>query len=84
MIKVISVFGTRPDTIKMAPLVALLDKDESFEHIVCVTGQHREMVKQILEVFDINPKYDLDIMKQGRVWIMSLLQYLYDLVKYWI
>lgn len=66
MIKVISVFGTRPDTIKMAPLVALLDKDESFEHIVCVTGQHREMVKQILEVFDINPKYDLDIMKQGQ------------------
>lgn len=66
MIKIISVFGTRPDTIKMAPLVQLLDKEKSIEHIVCVSGQHREMVNQILEIFGITPKYDLDIMKPGQ------------------
>ena len=47
MIKIISEFGTRPDTIKMAPLVNLLDADKSIDHIVCVSGQHREMVNQI-------------------------------------
>ena len=66
MIKIISVFGTRPDTIKMAPLVLLLDTEKSIEHIVCVSGQHREMVNQILEIFGITPKYDLDIMKPGQ------------------
>ena len=64
MIKIMSVFGTRPDTIKMAPLVNLLDKEKEIDHIVCVSGQHREMVNEILDIFKITPKYDLDIMRE--------------------
>ena len=65
-IKVMSVFGTRPEAIKMAPLVKELEKREGIESIVCVTAQHREMLDQVLETFDIKPDYDLDIMKQGQ------------------
>ena len=66
-IKVLSVFGTRPETIKMAPLVkALQKKSREFQTIVCVTGQHREMLDQVLQIFDIQPDYDLNIMKQGQ------------------
>jgi len=61
------VFGTRPEAIKMAPLVKEFEKyPESFETIVCVTGQHREMLDQVLQLFDIKPQYDLNIMKQGQ------------------
>ena len=61
------VFGTRPEAIKMAPLVKEFQKyPESFETIVCVTGQHREMLDQVLHVFDVKPEYDLNIMKQGQ------------------
>ena len=61
------VFGTRPEAIKMAPLVKEFQKHpESFETIVCVTGQHRQMLDQVLEIFDITPDYDLNIMKQGQ------------------
>ena len=61
------VFGTRPEAIKMAPLVKELKKRATeFETIVCVTGQHREMLDQVLEIFDIHPDYDLNIMKQGQ------------------
>lgn len=61
------VFGTRPEAIKMAPLVKEFQKHpESFETIVCVTGQHREMLDQVLEIFDIKPDYDLNIMKRGQ------------------
>ena len=61
------VFGTRPEAIKMAPLVkAFQAKKDSFETIVCVTGQHREMLDQVLSLFDIKPDYDLNIMKQGQ------------------
>lgn len=61
------VFGTRPEAIKMAPLVKEFQKySEEFETIVCVTGQHREMLDQVLSVFDIIPDYDLNIMKQGQ------------------
>lgn len=66
MIKVISVCGTRPDTIKMAPLILKLMDDREICHLTCVTGQHREMVRQILQVFDIKPDHDLDIMKEGQ------------------
>ncbi|MFA5341603.1 MAG: UDP-N-acetylglucosamine 2-epimerase (non-hydrolyzing) [Clostridia bacterium] len=66
MIKIISVFGTRPDTIKMAPLVNLLNTDKEINHIVCITGQHREMVNEILDIFGITAKYDLDIMREGQ------------------
>lgn len=65
-IKVMSVFGTRPEAIKMAPLVKELEKRKEIESIVCVTAQHREMLDQVLETFDIKPDYDLNIMKQGQ------------------
>ena len=65
-IKVLSVFGTRPETIKMAPLVKELEKRDEIDSIICVTGQHRQMLDQVLEAFDIKPHYDLDIMRQGQ------------------
>ena len=65
-IRVMSVFGTRPEAIKMAPLVKELEKREEIESIVCVTAQHREMLDQVLETFDIKPDFDLNIMKQGQ------------------
>ena len=63
-IKVMTVFGTRPEAIKMAPLVKELEKHGDFESLVCVTAQHREMLDQVLEMFHITPQYDLDIMKE--------------------
>jgi len=66
MIKVMTIFGTRPEAIKMAPLVKELEKRKEIECIVCVTAQHREMLDQVLNIFDIKPKYDLNIMKQGQ------------------
>ena len=67
MRKVLLVFGTRPEAIKMAPLVMELQKQkERIETVVCVTGQHREMLDQVLEIFDIKPDYDLNIMKRGQ------------------
>lgn len=68
-IKVLSVFGTRPEAIKMCPLVKLLEKDDRFESIVCVTAQHREMLDAVLEIFDVKPQYDLDIMSHGQTII---------------
>lgn len=65
-IKVLSVFGTRPEAIKMAPLVKKLEKDERFESSVCVTAQHREMLDSVLDIFNIRPKYDLNIMSHGQ------------------
>ena len=67
MNKVMSVFGTRPEAIKMAPLVKEFQKQpKRVETVVCVTGQHREMLDQVLKIFDIKPDYDLNIMKQGQ------------------
>ena len=67
MKKVMLVFGTRPEAIKMAPLVKEFQKyPETFKTIVCVTGQHRQMLDQVLQIFDITPDYDLNIMKQGQ------------------
>lgn len=67
MKKVMLVFGTRPEAIKMCPLVKEFQKDtKNFETIVCVTGQHREMLDQVLTIFDVKPDYDLNIMKQGQ------------------
>ena len=65
-IRVMSIFGTRPEAIKMAPVVKELEKHAEIESIVCVTAQHREMLDQVLETFDIKPDYDLNIMKQGQ------------------
>lgn len=66
MYKIISVFGTRPEAIKMCPLVKELENNENIESIVCVTGQHREMLDAVLEVFNIVPDYDLSIMKANQ------------------
>ena len=67
MKRIMLVFGTRPEAIKMCPLVKEFQKHpESFETIVCVTGQHREMLDQVLQIFDVKPDYDLNIMKQGQ------------------
>ena len=66
MKKVLIVFGTRPEAIKMAPLVKKFSEDDECYTKVCVTGQHRRMLDQVLEVFDIHPDYDLDLMKEGQ------------------
>ncbi len=67
MKKIMLVIGTRPEAIKMAPLVKTLQKySDDFQTIVCVTGQHRQMLDQVLEIFEITPDYDLNIMKQGQ------------------
>ena len=66
MIKVLSVFGTRPEAIKMAPVVKALLSSKLIDARVCVTAQHREMLDQVLELFDIRPDYDLNIMKPGQ------------------
>jgi UDP-N-acetylglucosamine 2-epimerase len=63
LIKVLSIFGTRPEAIKMAPLVKVLKADSRFESYVCVTAQHRDMLDQVLKIFGIQPDFDLDIMK---------------------
>lgn len=65
-VKVLTVFGTRPEAIKMAPLVHALAADERFESKCCVTAQHREMLDQVLELFKITPDYDLNLMKAGQ------------------
>ena len=78
MKKIMLVFGTRPEAIKMAPLaIELKQRKDDFETIVCVTGQHREMLDQVLQIFGIKPEYDLNIMKQGQdlyditAWVLT-------------
>ena len=66
MKKVLLVFGTRPEAIKMAPLVKAFEQEKNIESKVCVTAQHREMLDQVLEIFDIVPEYDLNLMKPGQ------------------
>jgi len=66
MIKVLSIFGTRPEAIKMAPVVKALENDKNIESMVAVTGQHREMLDQVLALFKITPNFDLDIMKPNQ------------------
>ena len=66
MKKVMLVFGTRPEAIKMCPLVNELKTRKNIETIVCVTGQHRQMLDQVLKTFNVVPDYDLAIMKQGQ------------------
>lgn len=64
--KILSVFGTRPEAIKMAPLVEAINNDDAFESKVCVTAQHREMLDQVLDLFEVIPDYDLNVMKPGQ------------------
>ncbi|MBU3143462.1 non-hydrolyzing UDP-N-acetylglucosamine 2-epimerase [Clostridium sp. CF012] len=68
-IKVLSIFGTRPEGIKMCPLVKALVEDDRFDSVVCDTAQHREMLDEVLKIFNINPNYDLDIMKHGQTLV---------------
>lgn len=68
-VKVMSVFGTRPEAIKMAPLVLELEKNPNIDSIVCVTAQHRQMLDQVLEIFDIKPDYDLNIMRDRQTLV---------------
>lgn len=66
MYRILSVFGTRPEAIKMAPVVRALDGDARFQSLLCVTAQHRQMLDQVLEIFGIHPDYDLDMMRPGQ------------------
>ncbi|SCY87562.1 non-hydrolyzing UDP-N-acetylglucosamine 2-epimerase [Alkaliphilus peptidifermentans] len=65
-LKVLTIFGTRPEAIKMAPLIKKMEKHKDIESIVCVTAQHREMLDMVLKIFDITPNHDLNIMKHGQ------------------
>jgi UDP-N-acetylglucosamine 2-epimerase (non-hydrolysing) len=64
--RILTVFGTRPEAIKMAPIVKVLNEEVSVEHKVCVTAQHRDMLDQVLDIFDIKPDYDLNIFSHGQ------------------
>ncbi len=66
MIKVMSIFGTRPEAVKMCPLVQKLEKHPDIQSIVCLSGQHREMLGKVMDIFAIKPQYDLDIMRPGQ------------------
>ena len=82
-LKVMTVFGTRPEAIKMAPLVKELESRDEIESIVAVTAQHRQMLDQVLEIFDIKPDYDLDIMKQRQTLVditSNVLKGLYEVI----
>lgn len=68
-IKIMSIFGTRPDAIKMCPLVKELEKIKEIESVVCLTGQHREMLKQVIDIFQISVKYNLDIMRADQTLV---------------
>ena len=70
MLKVLSVFGTRPEAIKMCPLIKVLESRREIESIVCLTGQHREILQQVIDVFNINVKYNLDIMEPSQTLTM--------------
>ena len=66
MIRVLSVFGTRPEAIKMAPVVQALQRDKQFESLICVSAQHRAMLDQVLSIFELKADYDLDLMTAGQ------------------
>lgn len=82
-LKVMTVFGTRPEAIKMAPLVKELEQREEIQSIVAVTAQHRQMLDQVLQIFDIKPDYDLDIMKERQTLVditSNVLKGLYEVI----
>jgi UDP-N-acetylglucosamine 2-epimerase (non-hydrolysing) len=82
--KILNIFGTRPEAIKMAPLIKEMSKSEMLVSRVCVTGQHKEMLDQVLELFEINPEYNLDVMEPGQslaaltASMLSKLEYVYN------
>ena len=66
MLKILSVFGTRPEAVKMAPVIHELRRTSAIESRVCVTAQHRQMLDQVLDLFKIQPDYDLDLMRENQ------------------
>ena len=64
--KIMTVFGTRPEGVKMAPIIKAIDKRADIDQVVCITAQHREMLDQVINLFEIKPDYDLDIFKPGQ------------------
>ncbi len=64
--KIMTIFGTRPEAIKVAPLIKAFEEEPTIDHLTCVTAQHRDMLDQVLETFDIVPDYDLDLMKENQ------------------
>ena len=66
-LKVMTVFGTRPEGIKMAPIIKELEKRDNIESIICITAQHRQMLDQVLHIFDIEADYDLNIFEPGQI-----------------
>ena len=68
MVKVLSIFGTRPEAIKMAPLVKKIEDCKQLNSVVCITAQHREMLDQVIDVFGLDIDYDLDLMTKGQTW----------------
>ena len=82
--KILNIFGTRPEAVKMAPLIKEMSKSDILDSRVCVTGQHREMLDQVLEFFEINPEYNLDVMEPGQsltgltASMLSRLEYVYS------
>lgn len=84
MITVMSIIGTRPEAIKMAPLIKELESRKGIKSIVCVTAQHREMIDQVLKVFAIKPNYDLNVMKKDQTLLditSNVLQGLDEIIK---
>ena len=81
MKKVMTVFGTRPEAIKMCPLVVEMKKREGLQVVVCVTAQHRQMLDQVLKIFDVTPDYDLNIMKD-RQTLFNISDRLLTLTRY--
>ena len=72
-IRVLSVFGTRPEAIKMAPLMLELEKHPQIKSMCCLTGQHRQMLDTVMEIFDLKADYDLDIMEKQQTLSLSLI-----------
>lgn len=68
MIKVMTVFGTRPEGIKMAPVIKALENDDTVTPVTVVTGQHQEMLQPILDIFDVKPDYDCQLWSLSKVW----------------
>ena len=66
MKKILTIFGTRPELIKLSRLIKLLDNDPDIEHVVCNTGQHTDLLAGLFTLFDVKPKYDLNIMKESQ------------------
>lgn len=82
--KVITIFGTRPEAIKMCPLIIQLKKTKQIDCVVCLTGQHREMLRQVMDIFAIQEDYNLDIMRPDQSLSTITADILNDLEVYWI